>query len=70
MKDGLFAIHGLHGPEDEAVNWKDRGGDKLRKELVANKKRKEKEVLQQDSVFDITSYGRPMPAFLRHRFRF
>ena len=65
----MFAIHGLHGPEDEAVTWEDGGGDQLRKQKQAKKKDKEKEVAKQDSVFDITSFGKPMPAFLRHRFR-
>ena len=70
IQNGLFGIHGLHGPEDESVNWKDFGGDQRRKDQLTNKHKKEKENLMQDSVFDMTAFGKPMPTFLRHRFRF
>ena len=66
---GFFAIHGLHGPQDESVTWADGGGEERKKEHVNSKKRREKETLTQDSVFDMSSFGKPMPTFLRHRFR-
>ena len=66
---GAFAIHGLHGPDDEPVKWQDGGGDLRRSEYLERKKKREKDCLKQDSLFDMTSFGKPMPGFLRHRFR-
>ena len=60
----------MHGPEDEEVTWTAGAGEIRRLELADKELSFQKELQQRDSIFDLSGVKKPMPIFLRHRFRY
>ena len=69
-QEGVFAISAIHGPEDLALTWVQGGAESRRLELQEEKRQEEVQRVQTNSFFDLSSHGKPMPTFLRHRFRY
>ena len=69
QQKGVFGISGVHGPEDGDLRWVLGVADQRRSEIQEKKRMDELQRIQTDSFFDLSGYTKPMPIFLRHRFR-